>query len=146
MCILFWALQQHPRYRFVFCSNRDEYLARPTAPASFWDTSKTVYGGRDLLYPDENGTWLGVSTSGQFAAMTNYREPAPPTRISRGVLVRDYLLGHASPLEYTRQLKTRGEAFNGFSLVCVDLVSENMAYVSNREESTVISLSEGQVY
>ncbi|KAJ3415024.1 hypothetical protein HDV05_005669 [Chytridiales sp. JEL 0842] len=41
------------------------------------------------------GTWLGVSKYGSFAFLTNYREESKdilPTAISRGILVRDFLL------------------------------------------------------
>lgn len=37
MCIVFVALEQHPGYKFVILSNRDEALSRPTLRSHFWD-------------------------------------------------------------------------------------------------------------
>ena len=36
MCLVFVAWRAHPRYRLVVAANRDEYHARPTAPAAPW--------------------------------------------------------------------------------------------------------------
>ena len=36
MCLIFVAWQAHPRYRLVVAANRDEFHARPTAPAAPW--------------------------------------------------------------------------------------------------------------
>ena len=37
MCLVFVGWRAHPRYRLVVAANRDEYHARPTAPAAPWD-------------------------------------------------------------------------------------------------------------
>ncbi len=37
MCLVFVAWRAHPRYRLVVAANRDEYHARPTAPAAPWE-------------------------------------------------------------------------------------------------------------
>ena len=37
MCLVFVAWRAHPRYRLIVAANRDEYHARPTAPAAPWD-------------------------------------------------------------------------------------------------------------
>ncbi|HSQ86797.1 MAG TPA: NRDE family protein, partial [Desulfobacterales bacterium] len=89
----------HPKYRMVLAANRDEYYDRPTAPIAFHDDSPDVLGGLDLKH---QGMWLGITRFGRVAAITNYRDPglnlsdAP----SRGFLVRDYLIGKASPIKY----------------------------------------------
>src|SRR3546814_7306046 len=46
MCLIALALDAHPRYSLVLAANRDEYHARPTAPASYWDDSTQIFGGR----------------------------------------------------------------------------------------------------
>lgn len=53
----------------VIVFNRDEAMERPSLPMQFWDGE--VLAGRDVL---GNGTWLGVSRSGRFAAILNYWE------------------------------------------------------------------------
>ncbi|KAF9162525.1 hypothetical protein DFQ26_003449 [Actinomortierella ambigua] len=39
MCILLWTLpdNNHPRFKFVFASNRDEFMRRPASRPAFWD-------------------------------------------------------------------------------------------------------------
>ena len=37
MCLIFVGWQAHPRHRLVVAANRDEYHARPTAPAAPWE-------------------------------------------------------------------------------------------------------------
>ena len=36
MCLIVFAWQAHPDYPLVVAANRDEYLARPAAPAHWW--------------------------------------------------------------------------------------------------------------
>lgn len=90
MCFALFMYQVVPNTTFVLCFNRDEILNRyrthvmhrvhlritsinhrPTKPAHFWSDAPNILGGRDEV---RGGTWLGVSTSGRFAFLTNYRE------------------------------------------------------------------------
>jgi hypothetical protein len=90
MCLILLAWQAHPTIPLVVAANRDEFFARPSAPAAFWPEAPQVLAGRDL---EAGGTWLGVSRGQRFAALTNYREggkPLPHAR-SRGALVADFL-------------------------------------------------------
>jgi uncharacterized protein with NRDE domain len=117
VCLIVFALRCHPRYRLVLAANRDEYRDRPTAPAGFWDDAPAVVAGRDL---QAGGTWLGLTVSDRFAAVTNYRDPRqqvmdPP---SRGKLVADFLQDEASTVTgLTGSLMRRGDAFDGFNLL-----------------------------
>ena len=99
--------------------NRDEFYARPTLPAAFWSDYPSILAGRDL---EKGGTWLGVTTSGRLAALTNYRDPparkASPK--SRGHLVSGFLACTASPEEYLSDIaKTAGE-YDDFNLIVAD--------------------------
>ncbi len=129
MCLVFLAYDVHPRYRLIFAANRDEFYARPTLPLQYWADHPEILAGRDL---EGMGTWLGMTTTGRFAALTNYRDPksvkndAP----SRGHLVADFLGTNLSPADYLRKLGTRAEAFNGFNLLVGD--RKNLYYGSNR--------------
>ncbi|MGV3638746.1 MAG: NRDE family protein [Flavobacteriales bacterium] len=107
MCLITLAYQFHPRFPLVLAANRDEFLERPTAPASWWADAPHVLAGRDLR---AGGTWLGITRTGRFAALTNHRDlrRAPKQGPSRGLLVRTALEG--SPLEATA-------AYEGFNLV-----------------------------
>ncbi|MGL4640936.1 MAG: NRDE family protein, partial [Shewanella sp.] len=61
MCILFIALNAHPRYPLIICANRDEYHHRPTAPAHFWPPEHNILAGKDL---QAGGTWFGINRQG----------------------------------------------------------------------------------
>ena len=67
MCLVLLAYRQHPDYELILAANRDEFYARPTARASFWADYPDVLAGRDL---QAGGTWLGITKSGRFAALT----------------------------------------------------------------------------
>jgi uncharacterized protein with NRDE domain len=128
MCLILFAYRVHPRYQLVMAGNRDEFYERPTAPMAFWNDAPEVLAGRDL---QAGGAWLGVTRSGRFAAITNYRDPthgrvdAP----SRGDLVSNYLTSQAGPQEYLEQLAPYGNNYNGFNLLVGD--SQNLFYYSN---------------
>lgn len=133
MCLILFAWRSHPRYRLVLAANRDEFHARPTAAAAFWEDAPHLLAGRDL---EAGGTWLGVTRAGKFAAITNYREPpeaATPQDRSRGQLVTDYLLGSASPRDGARQLRENASSYRGYNLLLGD--AEQLVYTSNRAQS-----------
>lgn len=126
MCLILVAWQQHPEFPLIVAANRDEFYARPTAVAAQWLDLPHVYGGRDL---EAGGTWLGVSDTGRFAAVTNVREPGqPPGERSRGYLTRDFLAGNLTAPDFARQLQ--GERYAGFNLLVSD--GTRLSYASNR--------------
>ncbi|HEX5725956.1 MAG TPA: NRDE family protein [Longimicrobiaceae bacterium] len=129
MCLILLAHDAHPDYRLVVAANRDEFYGRPAAPAAWWPDAPEVLAGRDLR---EGGTWLGITRGGRFAAVTNFRDAAPPRpgAPSRGWLVGDFLRGPASPDEYLATLAGRAGEYNGFGLLAGDAGS--LHYLSNR--------------
>ncbi|MDI1476462.1 NRDE family protein [Polyangium sp. y55x31] len=116
MCVLFLGFGVHPDFDVVLAANRDEVFARPTRETHFWEDHPEILAGRDL---QSGGTWLGVTRSGRFAAITNFRDPAAhrADAQSRGALVVEYLLGEGSPHEYTESLRPRAREYNGFNLI-----------------------------
>ena len=135
MCLILFAWRVHPRYPLVVAANRDEFHSRPTAAAHWWADAAGVLAGRDL---QAGGTWMGVSRSGRFAAVTNYREPQSqeaPTPKSRGHLVRDYLLSANSAAEHASHLQGAAAAYDGFSLLLGD--GHELFCVSNRTEEPI---------
>lgn len=119
MCLIVFAWQIVPGVPLIAAGNRDEFYARPAAPAGWWEDYPHVYAGRDL---QGGGTWMGITRDGRFAAITNIRAPfekrgdAP----SRGALVADYLAGQASAEEYLGHVSERAHLYNGFNLVVGD--------------------------
>jgi uncharacterized protein with NRDE domain len=109
----------HPDYPLVVAANRDEFFARPTAPAAFWQDAPQVLAGRDL---DAGGTWMGITRNGRFAALTNFRDPAQNRSAapSRGGLVKDFLCGEQQPEDYLAHIATSGRECNGYNLLVSD--------------------------
>jgi uncharacterized protein with NRDE domain len=130
MCLILVAWQAHPDYPLVVAANRDEFYARPSAPAGFWADAPGVLAGRDL---EAGGTWLGVSRTLRFAALTNFREGGRqrPDAPSRGALVSDFLGGDDDPGSYLDSLVRRAVAYNGFNLFVGD--GQRLGYYSNRD-------------
>jgi uncharacterized protein with NRDE domain len=135
MCLILFAWKAHPRYALVLAANRDEFHDRPAAAADFWARRPDLLAGRDL---QAGGTWLGVTRSGRFAAVTNFREPlAPeaPLERSRGDLVTDFLAGAQAPQVHARALLESAASYRGFNLLVG--TRNSLAYVSNRHERVV---------
>ena len=122
MCILFFALNQHPDYPVIICANRDEFHQRPTRAMHFWDTPN-ILAGKDLV---AGGTWLGLTPQGRFSALTNYRQPTEfdTTKKSRGELVIQSLL--KTDQEVNLLLNENSTHYNGFNLVYGQL--DNLHY------------------
>lgn len=130
MCLAVLALHTVPGIPVLIAANRDEFHARPTLPAAQWADAAHVYGGRDAL---AGGTWMGATTGGRYALVTNFREPgrvvadAP----SRGALVEDFLRGRAPAADYIAAAHAAGQAYNGFNLIVGD--AQGAWYASNRD-------------
>src|SRR5262245_42923119 len=121
-----------PDIPLVVAANRDEYRARSTAPAEFWADAPDVLAGRDLT---AGGTWLAVSRTGRFAAVTNVREGSVPRRAtrSRGVLVSDFVRSSVEPEEYLRVAAAGADSYDGFNLLVGG--AEGLFWLSNRSAS-----------
>ena len=150
MCILLLTTS-HPDYALIVVNNRDEFILRPTSRPHWWSplndpalpssssssSSKSgqpageplILSSRDLNRP-ERGTWLGITRSGNFACLTNYREDDPHEGgahavhgvRSRGAIVSAWL--GADPAERTDEFVERilsgpgVKGVGGFSLAC----------------------------
>jgi uncharacterized protein with NRDE domain len=134
MCLILLAIHTHPRYPLVIAANRDEFYARPTRSAHWWEDAPEVLAGRDLR---SGGSWMGVTRAGRWAAVTNYRDPSEfgRTAPSRGALVSDFLRGDSGPEAYLRGLLPRAGEFNGFNLLVGDL--DEIWWLSNRAAGPV---------
>lgn len=130
MCLILIAYRCHPTYNLVVAANRDEFYDRPTAALNYWNDTPQVLAGRDLK---DDGTWLGISDTGRFAALTNYRDPSRvmPNAPSRGRLTSDYLRGEETPMAYLQRLAIDANAYNGFNLLVGD--TTDLFYYANYE-------------
>lgn len=143
MCIVL-ITTDHPDYALIVLDNRDEFIMRPTSRPHWWKSgSQNILAARDLQRK-EQGTWMGVTESGKFAVLTNYRENTEieGTR-SRGAIVTACLTGpeDESTEEFVERLVASDvKGVGGFSLVCGTLRKSGrgvkpLAIVSNRSSS-----------
>jgi uncharacterized protein with NRDE domain len=145
VCVLAFAWKTDPEYPLIFVSNRDEYHSRPSKSLERWPNT-SVYAPRDLK---GGGTWLGFTADGRWAAITNFRDGIKQIEkpISRGILVKDFLLSSASPKQYAEEISHKVQTFNGFNLLVGDI--ESIEYISNRRKSDHVfaeTLTEPGIY
>lgn len=128
MCLIIFQKNNHPNYKLIVAANRDEFYERPTASADFWQDHPEVLAGRDL---SKGGTWLGLTKSGQFAAVTNIRKPGMDgaDKKSRGALVSNYLTGDIPAEQYLQSLEAEKDDYSGFNLLVGD--QNNLFYLNN---------------
>ncbi|KAL2208088.1 hypothetical protein CC79DRAFT_808599 [Sarocladium strictum] len=170
MCIVLFTTA-HPDYALIAIDNRDEFVLRPTSRPHWWtppnpsalsedkaastwtpsdkkDKTNSVLSSRDL-FRAEQGTWMGITKTGTFAVLTNFREPMSEKGVagvrSRGGMVKAWLGGlpdqEGGTMGGVRKLVEEGEGVKnvgGFSMVCGKLrrkaceAGEGIAIVSNR--------------
>lgn len=128
MCLILFAYKVHPTYKLMVAANRDEFYQRPTAPVHYWKENPDILAGRDL---EKMGTWMGITKSGRFAALTNYRDPKEVTegKRSRGELVANALQYQGDMKEYMQSLVSNNDWYPGYNLLAGD--GDELYYYSN---------------
>jgi uncharacterized protein with NRDE domain len=142
MCLILFAHQAVPDYPLVVAANRDEFFARPSRHADFWsdqNQQQEILAGKDLV---AGGTWLGITRSGRFAAVTNIRDPSQREHKprSRGELTLHFLRGTQSPEHYCSKLAADFDQFAGYNLLVGD---QGSLYYVNNFEGTIAALEPG---
>ena len=132
MCLIVFSWKVVPGLPLIAAANRDEFYDRPSAAADWWDDRPDIYAGRDLK---DGGTWLGISRTGRFAAITNVRAPSErhENAPSRGALVADFLSSKATAADYIDQISASAHDFNGFNLLIHD--GQDLVWYSNKGEA-----------
>jgi len=137
MCLILFSYKNHSHYDLILASNRDEFRDRPTAPLEFWEDDPDVLAGRDLM---NGGTWMGITRTGRFAALTNFRsipmikQDSP----SRGYLVKNFLVGKMSASDYIDELQTTAEIYSGFNLI-IGTIKELIYFSNCKKEAQPIA-------
>ena len=131
MCLINFQLNDHPTYKLVIAANRDEFYERPTAQAQFWEDHSDILAGRDLMLM---GTWLGMTKSGRFAALMNYRDPHLERQLktSRGEIVTNYLASNQSPETFLKTLSEGRNNYAGFNVLVGN--SDRLFYYNNIQD------------
>lgn len=131
MCLIVFDWQPGTKRWLTLSANRDEFYQRPTQPLAEWPDIPGLYAGKDL---EQGGTWLGVTKSGRWAALTNVRAPGegPQNPRSRGELVLTYLSSTASPEAWLKQIDS--EEYAPFNLLVGN--HHELWYLTNRTTDT----------
>ena len=139
MCILFIAVNQHPLYPLIIAANRDEFHARPTQAAHFWENDNNILAGKDLT---AGGTWMGINTKGSIAALTNIRAPGKEREnaITRGELVTNFINKNNKQNDYLQTLRSTHDHYNGYNLLFGNI---DQLQVYNSFEDTAYELEDG---
>lgn len=139
MCLIFLAINKHPKYKLIVAANRDEFYHRKTAAANYWEDHPEILGGRDL---EAGGSWMAMNTSGKISMVTNYRDLRNLKSIapSRGHLVTDFLKDNIRVKSYLKSIEPTAKDYNGFNLIVGDV--NEIGYLSNYKEGVEI-LSDG---
>jgi uncharacterized protein with NRDE domain len=130
LCLIVVAWRCRADLPLVVAANRDEWRDRAAETAHWWPDHPELLAGRDLK---AGGTWMGVTRSGRFGAVTNFRDPSDrrSTARSRGDLVTDFLLARESPPAFLAGVARRAHEYNGFNLIVGDGAS--LWYFGSRE-------------
>ena len=144
MCLAIFAQNVLPDWPLVVVANRDELHVRPTVTARPWDETPSLLAGRDL---QAGGTWLGLTTGGRIALLTNYRETGlrDDQAPSRGHLAERYLQQEPSQeqsaQQYLQALQPNSAPYNGFNLLAGD--QSGLWYYSNRLNAAPFKIPDG---
>ncbi|HBK56304.1 MAG TPA: hypothetical protein DDZ76_08500 [Xanthomonadales bacterium] len=140
MCLIAFAWRDHPRYRLALIANRDEFHARPTAPAGRDAHAPDLVGGRDL---QAGGGWLMASGRGRLAAVTNVRVPDRRVVLrSRGDLVLDYVRDSIEGVVYGQALRAQASDFAPFNLLL--WAGDELRFVGNHPEFSTWPVAPGR--
>jgi len=129
----------------MLAANRDELIARPSAPPGILQATPLILGGRDLV---AGGTWLAVAADGRICAVTN-RHPAEgapvapdPSRRSRGEI--PVMLLNADPADIPARLAGVGPGvYNPVNVLWVDADRALIAHVDDSGPVRVVDLAPG---
>lgn len=127
MCLIVLGYQVSDRFPFILIHNRDEFYNRPFEPLSSWQEPEGILGGRDLK---SEGMWLGMTKSGHFGTITNFRDIKSyrPDAPSRGSVVKSFLLEslkkpNYSPSSFLNKYEESFQQMNFFNLFFGSIVS-----------------------
>lgn len=126
MCLYF--IGSNDTYPFIFVGNRDENYDRLTVKAHFWND--TLLAGKDQQM---GGTWLGITTNGRFAAITNSilkQQDYNTNYNSRGDIVVNYLNSTDDAYAYIIALINNNIEYKGYNLI-VGEINKDFWYYSN---------------
>ena len=119
MCIIAVSFKTHAEFPLIIAANRDEFYVRKTEVAHIWQDAPHILAGRDA---EQGGTWLGVSKTGRFVAITNFRNPSLREQgtYSRGQIATDFLNSEVSAKEFAQDLQQKRHLYGPFNVLLFD--------------------------
>lgn len=132
MCIIAVSFKTHAEFPLIIAANRDEFYVRQTEAAHIWQHAPHILAGRDV---EQGGTWLGVSKTGRFVAITNFRNPALPERgtYSRGQIATDFLNSESSAQDFAQHLQQKRHLYGPFNVLLFD--GEQLFHYNNIKDT-----------
>lgn len=127
MCTIVVLHRLHPDLPTVVAANRDEFYARPARPPELVRQAPRVLAGVD---EEKGGTWMGATSTGTFAALTNQRtwSGLDPSLASRGAITLGMLeQGEAGPMRAWLE-RLDASRFNAFNVIFGDAEQVHVAY------------------
>lgn len=153
MCLVLfeWNPDRGRGRRLTVAANRDEFFHRPSEPLCEWPGNHGILAGVDRgaeLGPDGlPGTWMGVTTRGRFAALTNFRDPRErqTNAASRGQIATGFLTSDLPCAEYLLEVQARAGRYNGFNLLVGEVLAgePQLWWYSNRAHRSPLKLPPG---
>ena len=108
--------------------------------------------GRDLTEGVEGGTWLGISKSGKFGALTNIRSwvEVPQTcdlKKGRGSLISNFLMNEQTePHSYLSAIEVDKSNYRPFNLLLGNMKNGGkLYYLNNADSDEVKELTKGKL-
>ena len=137
MCLILTSWQSHPEYPLVVLANRDEFYERATDQMHWWDKHPHILAGRDRAdVKGQAGTWMGLTKTGRFAAITNIRAPSEKNTdaLTRGEITAKFLCSADTPKAFVETNAHTFNRYNGFNLLATDLTHKepSLIWLSNR--------------
>ncbi|MGC4115321.1 MAG: NRDE family protein [Myxococcales bacterium] len=118
MCTLLLAHRIFPGAPLVVAANRDEMLARASAPPALVQGEPRALMPKDLV---AGGSWLGLNERGLFVGITNRAgQPPDKSRKSRGALVVEALKAPDAATLHERLAGLDAHRYNPFHLLYSD--------------------------
>lgn len=137
MCLIVFNWQPNSEQWLALSANRDEFYERAAQPLQEWPSFPGLYAGKDV---SAGGTWMGVTQSGRWAALTNIRLGKQGSAVtSRGHLVLDYLTSSLPPEVWVKEHDFT--QYSPFNLLVG--TKDRLWYCRNHPESLVQPLAAG---
>lgn len=135
MCIISFQYEPDSDKPLIVIANRDEFYARESQKAHYWDEASTVFGGLDV---ERGGSWLALNKNGRFAAVTNYRDFSLEQvgEKSRGELVSNFVESATPAMDYMKALQENRLLYGPMNLLVYD--GENLVHFNNIENNLTV--------